>query len=541
MQAAPAEQALMIEEAPLQKSGDLPAIVMCIVAILIFAFNGIFFWVSHPLMIFSDQGLYMHMAQLFLRGHVPYVEMFEINPPLAIYLHILPVKAARLFHITLPMAFSLYIWSLIFLSSILSAIAVWRSGSRGALYMGIAAILGLVYYSQLSTQILDFGQRDHMFAILYFPFFIVRYLHWQGLKVDRWVAVTAGIIAGAGIALKHYFVLVALAPEIVWCIDRRAIAPFFRTETVAAVLTMLLYALHFLFLPKAELDTFFGFIVPIYQAGYSYYMTSLSYNLIISRNELYAMCITTLGALVLARRSSFVLPLQAFSLMSFVIFVLAGQVWTCHTVEIRLASAMACFAQAFLLVRYLPSFTKWSKIGPILLGLAVVAFGLYNVYTHIEETLHDREAGEGFFVPSLGRSIIVPTNDIDPFTRIVNDHTTPGDYILFVSSAMAPGYPVFLQSERRPASRFLHGMIVPILGSIIDEQHGADVDLFKERMQQVFDWYKEDIAKNKPKLIFVQIRFMSDLLSKNDFYANEMANYRVIQELGDYRVYMRND
>lgn len=537
MQTAPVKEIEMIEEVQATTAGDILPITLCLLATAILAASGIFYWTCHPLLIFPDQGLYVHMAELFLQGKVPYVDMFELNPPLAIYLHIAPVLAARLFHITEPLAFSLYIWALILLSSIAGGVAVWRSGSRGALYVGLASILGFVYFSQ--CQILDFGQRDHVFAILYFPFFIVRYLHWQGLKVDRSLAILVGIMAGIGISLKHYFLLVAMGPEIVWAIDKRSIWPYFRAETVATALTILLYVVHFFFLPKAELQTYFGFIVPVYQAGYTYYMTSLSYNLFCSRPDFYVMALTTVGAFVLARQSSFVLPLQAFSLMAAVIFVLAGQVWPCHTVEIRMASDMAIAVQLLLFAGYLPAFLKKSRIAHTLLGLALVLFAANHVYPTVCDAIHERDDGEGFWDTSLGHIVISPTADIDPYTRIVLQRSRKDDSILFISSAMAPGYPVFLQTGRKPGSRFLHGMVLPILSSLIESPEELHPDQDRKHMKQVLEWYRADIEANKPKLIFVQIRFIYDGLKQRGFFENQMAGYKLLQTEGDYQVYLR--
>ncbi|MBU6452170.1 MAG: hypothetical protein KGS72_10355 [Cyanobacteria bacterium REEB67] len=537
MQTIPVDDEMMIED--VRTSHDLLPLALCLVAVIILAGSSIFFWYCHPLLIFCDQGLYMHMAQLLLQGKVPYVDMFEINPPLAIYLHTPPVLAASFFHLTQPFAFALYIWTLILISSLVGGLAAWRSGSRGALYVSMAAILGMVFFSRGQT--LDFGQRDHIFAILYFPFFLVRYLRWQGLKNNRALGIIAGILGGIGIALKHYFVPVALAAEVVWVIDKKSLRPLLSTETVAASLTLLLYGVHFVFLPKGELQTFFGFIVPIYQAGYSYYMTSLSYNVFWSRPDLYLMAATTIGALALARRSSFVLPLQAFSLMSAAIFVLAGQVWTCHTMSTRMASDIALCVQALLCARFLPAFTRRGRLGPTILGLALIAFAVYHVKDPVESAMREHENGDLFWVKSLKHSVITPKDDIEACSKIVLNYTQPDDSILFISSAMAPGYPVFQQCERKPASRLLHGMVLPILSSLIEDpdQSESRKGLFQSRLRQIFDWYEDDIAANKPKIIFVQIRFIYDLLRERGFFERQMAGYKVLKDEGDYRVYLR--
>jgi hypothetical protein len=535
---ATAEEVSRIEEVPTRTANDLLPLIWTILAILIWAGCGIFYWLSHPMLIFPDQALYLHMAKLFLQGKVPYVDMFDNNPPLAFYLQIFPVCMATLLHIPEPLAFSLYIWGLVLLSGTISGIVLWRSGSRGSLYVGMAAILGFVCFNQ--QQCLDFGQREHIFTILYLPFFILRYLRWQGQKLDRSTAILTGIMAGVGISLKHYFLLVAFAPELVWAIENRALRPFFRIETVALSLTILLYLAHFLFLPRAELNSYFGFIVPIYQAGYSYYTTSMPYNFnTFWRGDFYLMALTTLGAMVLTRQSSLVLPLQAFSLMSALIFVLAGQVWSYHVVPVRMANEIALFVQALLFGRYLPNFIRGSKFAPLFLGLAVISVTSYQGYLTCCDMISERARGDVFFLPSLGYDGDSPDCDINPYTKIVIDRTAKDDSILFISSSMSPGYPVFLQSGRKPASRFLHAMILPVLGSVIDNPQEPNKKPYEERMRQILEWYGEDIARNKPKVIFVQSRYIFDLLDPRGFFKRQMANYELLQDKDDYRVYLR--
>jgi hypothetical protein len=512
-------------------------------AVAIFASVGLFYWCTHPLAIYPDQALYLHMAKLFIQGKVPYVDMFDNNPPLAFYVQMPPIALAHALHIPEPLAFALYIWALILLASTAAGIMLCRSGSRGALYCGLITILGFVYFNQ--GEVLDFGQREHIFTVLYFPFLILRYLRWQNLKVDRPLAIFVGVMAGIGIALKHYFLLVALAPEIVFCLERRSLRPFFQVESLALALTISLYLLHFLFLPQAELASFFGFIVPIYKAGYQYYTTSLAYNLnTFWREHFYFMALTTLGAIVLARRSALVMPIQAFSLMSALIFILAGQIWSYHVLPVRLASCMSITLQAFLLVDYLPIVIKSKKYIPLVLALCLLGASSAEGLRHYNEIIFDRDHQEEFFMPALGYSGVSPSLDVDPFTTVVVNHSRSDDSLLFISSSMSPGYPVFIQTGRRPASRFLHAMILPVLQFVIDNPGDADRrerKRFEDQMQQILTWYGEDIATNKPKLIFVQIPFMSPFLEQRQFFKKQMADYRLLESKEDNRIYVRQD
>ncbi len=524
-----------------ESTGPVPLpVYLALLSSLIFIVFGISFWFSNCMLIFPDQGLYMHMAELFLQGKVPYVDMYDNNPPLAFYLDIPAVLLARFAHIPGPMAFSLSIYAMIVLSAIASSVILWRCRNRGALFVGMAAVMAFTCFNQ--HQLVDFGQREHIFIILYFPFFILRYLRWQNLHVDRRMAILIGIMAGVGIALKHYFLLIACAAELVWTIEKQTIRPFFKAEVWAGASIIFLYLVHFLFLPKAELDSFFKWIVPLYQAGYSYYTTSMSFNLNCWwRPDFYIMAATTLGALVLARASSFVMPIQAFSLMSALIYVLAGQIWSYHVAPVRLANDISIYIQAFLFAWLMPAFFRRGGLGPVYISLAIVAFTGCQCFFFYRDVTNNINQGDRFSLNQLGYSGFCPQTNIDSFSQDVISYTGAQDSILFISSAMAPGYPVYLQTGRKPGSRFLHAMILPMLDSLINDPERIDKAPFKARMQEILGWYADDIHKNRPKLIFVQIRFVYDLLAQRNFFRRQMANYRLLQEKDDFKVYLRVD
>jgi hypothetical protein len=505
----------------------------------------VFFSLKHPLLVFPDQGLYLHMAKLLLQGRVPYVDMFDNNPPLAIYLETIPIAAAQAFHLTEPLAFNLYICGLITLSFLLSSFILFKSGNRGAFHAGLVALTGFVFFNQF--EVVDFGQREHIFCILYLPFFLLRYLRWLGDKpISKATAITAGLLAGVGIALKHYFLLIALAPELIWCIESRlsarSLKPMLAPESFAAASAVALYLLHFLFLPKAELEAYFGLIVPIYSAGYKFYVTSFSYNFNTWwRKDFYIMLLTTCGALFLAGRSSLVMPLQAFSLMSALVFVLAGQFWSYHVIPVRMCNYMSGMLQLFLLIDYLPVWVKANRFSPMFGCLVLLLTCGQITLSNYEPELKQIGPHDEFFMSQIGYLGDSPEADIDPLSRLVVDRTDKDDSILFISTSMSPGYPVYLQTGRKPASRLLHAMIIPVLQYVIDKPDELRKPFFKDKMRQFLDMYGEDIRKNHPKMIFIQFPLMSDLLERRDFFNKEMIDYKLLETRGETKIYIREN
>lgn len=506
-------------------------------------------WFSHPMLIFCDQGLFVHMAELLLEGKVPYVDMFDVNPPLAIYIQVLPVLLSRLFHMPIPLSFSIYVSLLEFLSCFIVLWILVAARRTGAVVLGVCALIGFAYFNQI--QRLDFGQREHIFCITYAPFLLLRYLRWQGVKLGRWPCIAAGVLAGIGLALKPHFMLMATAPEIVWWLRTRQFKPFIAPEVLAAVAVIAVYLVHFIFLPAQELRAFFNFVVPIYKEGYEYYVTSPIFNMAsFWRIDFLLLALASLLAVILAQSSSLPLAICAFSFMSAVVFVLAGQAWSCHMIAVRMGNTMALAVEAALLYQLLP--LKAIGLGrPKLTGMAVsvaaasvIGGGIYlnSVQVIDEEEMRCRQPYPLVQVgyPEWGMGSV---DDMDGFVGSCLEHSSKGDSILFICASMAPGYPVLLQTERKPASRFLHGMMLPILSFIIDkpELDAKAKARFTGYKKQVIDWYTEDIEKNRPKLIYIQDNPMSWVFGDVDFINTRMANYKKIDEKGGISIYKRND
>lgn len=539
------EECCSIESQALPPASAAILLAVSVLVVLCLAAAGFCWWLGHPLLIGSDQALYASMAQLFLEGRVPYVDMFDNNPPLAFYLQIPPVVIAQLGNIPLSLSFSMYVSALALLSSLLMLTLASKSRHWGAMLAILAATIAFAYFTQI--QMLDFGQREHLFCILYMPFFIVRYLRWRGLKTDLWLALFCGVLAGIGIALKHYFLLIACAPELVWFLRQRLYKPFLAPEVRATALVVLLYLVHFVFLPKEELHSFFTFIVPIYKEGYNYYVTSALYNMgTFWRIEFYWMALVSLLALSLSRLGSLAPALCAFSVMSALVYVFAGQIWSYHMVPVRMANTMA-FGVELVLLSALCCRRCFKKdwMGPLVkAAIAVIVCGasfyLYNLY---HQTVGDLALAEPYSMKNLGYDGSCPAADIEPFVESCLAHSKPSDMVLFICSAMAPGYPLMVQTGRRPGSRFIHGMILPIL-SFIDERKDLSASqraYFRQCQKTVLNWYAEDIKRYKPALIYVQDNPMKWVLEKDKFIEKKMDNYQFLNVQDGISIYKRRN
>ena len=228
-----------------------------------------------PLMIPYDGALYLQIARDMMHGKQLFVDVIDLNPPLISYLSMLPVKAAESLNIHPIITLKLAVVLALALSVVLLTVLLRHrlKGQDWAVYLFF--ILAFVLSSNAVTD--AFSQREHLFFILFMPFFAVRYLRWQtDDAVRRLPSVLAGALAGLGLCLKPYFVFPPLLLELFWLAWKRQWRPLFQNEVLACISVGLGYALHLAILPAGTKQAFFDFVVPLTVHGYGAYNGKLA-------------------------------------------------------------------------------------------------------------------------------------------------------------------------------------------------------------------------------------------------------------------------
>lgn len=517
--------------------------LVCFAACLLLAIT-LNYWLCHPLTCAPDQALYINMGDLLLSGWRPYVEMYDNNPPLIIYLNVIPAMVAHVFALPPTLGFSLSVCAVSFVTLALSTAVLVHSGvvkDRKLSLAASASVLALAYFDL--NQRIDFGQREHLFVLLYLPFFYLRYARSQNCRcAPKSLCILIGVLAGIAIALKHYFLIVAAAPEIVWFLMRRDPRLFFKSEIYACALTILLYLLHFFFLDRQILSGLFDFIVPIYREGYSYYTNSFVYNLTtVWRTEFLYFFIAATLALVLSPLAcdsgALLFGLLAFGFASLVIYLLAGQSWQYHVLPVRFAACAALFVESGLLLSWMTKSSSRKR----LLYTALLLCGLagYCGWNRCVEYLYEEENHDKFDLSLLGFRGTAYATEMSPFAEKILAETKRGDSVLFISPAMSPGYPAIVQTGRRPASRYLHGLTFPLLDAVVQTagtRNRAGLAALQGKMVRE---YGEDIKDNQPRLIFIDRMTVNDRLRDFGFQATYMKNYKVVDDITGILVYKR--
>jgi hypothetical protein len=502
---------------------------------------GLYFQLLDALAINVDGAFLLQCAQMMLEGKIPYVGVYDNNPPLAMYLHTIPWMVCRLtnLHVVTCFVFCIFTLALGSLSwcvRILHKFAPvedWRY--LGPMLVGMSLITFTIGA--------DYGQREHFFVLSYMPFFMLRWIRWQTLKTDSTPQLSSvesclvGFVAGIGLCLKPHFLIPFLAAEVVWLFEKRSTKALFAPEIGGSIFAGLVYLVHFAFIPTVMKESFFGFIVPLVLNGYGAYDCQIADLLSVSLPAFYGgifygeplfipafMSLVVFFALCLRNKCSLLLPMAAWTVGGYLTFVLQHKGWSNHTIPML----SGCFLLAGLEYGLLANFSKYNK--------QFLWSGLCGFFVFL-------------FLVAAGCRNSAPLYENHDFAKDLIAHASPGENILVLACSLYPAYPLLIQLDYYPGSRYLHLFPIPMLEywkkRSNDPGQRKNLELEEER---VLTQVGKDIQANRPKLIALENSLfergdnnlvMSRYLLQHGFIAKCMADYQLIKTDFAYKLYLR--
>jgi len=515
-----------------------------------FLYRMVLWWI-HPLRTWADQSVYLAMSQLLLMGKTPYLDFFDFNPPLIIYLNTVPWLIAGLCNWPITYAFIVFVYLLTALSLWLCWLVFDRFKETSEYKYRWFILFALLAFTQAHQS--DFGQREHIFVLLFVPYVILRCFVYDDSgrpsaihpKISRSLSIGIGILAGLGVCIKPHFLEVIVAFEIVWQLCRRNFKLLLNSECLSVYATIVLYLAHFALLPRAALDVLFKEALPIYTNGVGGYASSIICGFTLDSaffTPLYGLVAMLVVSSALVRRSNWIPPLCALVLISFVIYLQAGTVWTYRMLPMQafldlllgLDLGIICYVLLDSLPEKAPDAIKF--VCPYLLLLGVCAYG----YREASAYINDIKGTNKFSLSALGYNGTNPEDDLDSVFYTILKHTNKQDKVVLMGPAVLPGYPAILQAGRLPGSRYLHGMILPMLHYCREHALGKKFD---DMERQVVKNYGEDILKNKPRLVFISDEFIKPQIENYEFIPTYLKDYDSLGSLHQvkYEVFKLRD
>jgi hypothetical protein len=491
----------------------------------------------HPLRIGHDQALYLQCGFLLLNGGIPYVDFLDSNPPLIFYLNTIPALISQSLRMPPPLAFDICVWLLLVSSCVLCQVLMVRRRCQNEFAIYFPLAISLPLFSCCLNG--DFGQREHLYLILYFPFLLARWISWSGGKLSYWEASIVGIIGGIGLSLKPYFFIPALFYEIYWLIEKRDYRPLLRPEVYFCALAMAIYVIHFLFLPAAELKSYFGFIAPMFFYGYSFWdVTTIGMLGIANWGKVFPFVFISLFvAIYMRRQTSLILPLIVFALASLIGYFLQGKGWSYHPLPFFFAGMVLALIEIWLMLRYL-----WHKsklpIFVLLYGISLIVIGM--LYQNVAQDILDVKNAERMDLARFGwPGYTAARGDLGTFAPAIMKRTNVNDRVIVISNGVQPAYPALLQLRRWPGTRHLQALLLSMFDYISDQPSTPDRRRLVAMKQKVIDEYKEDIQKFRPKLIAIQECPLLEFVQRFHFIDKDMRDYQKVDTFNGFVLYQK--
>lgn len=205
-------------------------------------------WWLEPVTVNHDVGWYVYAAGKLVDGARLYVDVIDVNPPLVLYLTAPPVALAHWLGWPDVLTYHNYVLllagiSIIVVNQLLCRFAELQRPWRRHAYLWVLTYLLTIFPGD------DFGQREHLLAIVLLPYVLTVALRQTGAPVRPLTAAALGVFAGGGLALKPYFLL-GPALLLIWVVARtRRVREVCSPENLGVAAVLLAYGLHFLVLP----------------------------------------------------------------------------------------------------------------------------------------------------------------------------------------------------------------------------------------------------------------------------------------------------
>ncbi|OAF05315.1 hypothetical protein AYJ54_22050 [Bradyrhizobium centrolobii] len=193
--------------------------------------------IQTPIVLNADLGCLLTTNEKILDGATLGVDVFELNPPLSLYMYMPAAKLARMTGVAPELVVIILVMIEIVAALLVidRAAAAAKSGARErslstwSLALLLAILPGAV-----------FGQREHIAVVALTPFVAITALRWRGFDPGP-VAILAGVGAGLAMSIKPFFALVAGLPIVLGMVRQRSFRPLFTPETSTAAIIAIGY------------------------------------------------------------------------------------------------------------------------------------------------------------------------------------------------------------------------------------------------------------------------------------------------------------
>jgi hypothetical protein len=499
----------------------------------------------------GDVSWLLHVTQLLLQGGHYGKEFFETNPPLILYLYAPAILLQKILSISVITCFRIYVFSLaialiIFSNALLKKIFEKSNHTiRNALLVAVAFVFLL-----LPTT--EFGQREHLMAMLCLPYLLLTVLHARAEKREspppaggrvRVGVITStfiGLLAGVGFAIKPYFLITPFLIEIYLILKHRKIFFWMRAETIAIILVLISYLLTIIVFTPEYITKIIPLVNEFYFPALPYSLEQMFFSLPIL-GWILLVCCYLMGKNQQPHRdfdTIFIIAASGFLLS----FILQRALWYYHWLPNLMMSTL-------LLVKILAGNYVSDQRATLVINNSWLRTRTYLQILIACFTL--------LASPWLGFSLISyktithsssPTGFVNTMQAVIKKHAANG-VIYFLYPFDDGPYPLVDYAPATSYSRFPGLFYLPGLYKL-NAHPNAKIDPKKLAQQKQFfiDKITEDFYQHPPTLVFVDTNIWAGYYDNQKFdylkffssdlrFAKLFTCYKYLTERKGFKIY----
>lgn len=490
-------------------------------------------------------------ALLVMDGKIPYIDFLDVTAPGLMQLCVIPAIFSKLIPLVHPIIFfNVFVLLLAIGSTSLSSAILFGRRTREVSHVPYF-IIGFTLLNLIALG--EFGQREHLFLLLYMPFFITRWMSWSGLNQgsgwnlaagrnvgagtnlesetetkqesqvpstklaaksedakQRSLAIVAGITGGISICLDPLFIVFAFLIELFFFCSKLRWRPFWAIEVRACLPVIAIYFAHFLFYPLDYAHLYFNYALPMVLCDYITFDDRLWWvnKSPDNREIVYLMVLATAVGLGVRRWCGLIVPCLAIAAVGFFLFVLEGKSMTYQMLPILYGSVLTIALVISVCANYV--FRNFVKIrmqifkpvfAAAVCGAVVIAYAL--------------QLTKGAYIvrdlSQLGYVGSSMWNEESVFSTRLEAMSKPGDKVLILNDRVRPTYPLMLQVNRKPASYLITGYPIR-MSRLLMERDPSRATSYSGPQFQMYEKLIQDIKTVKPPFVMIEKESLGEVL-----------------------------
>lgn len=464
-----------------------------------------------------DCSMFLSAGQQVLAGARPYIDFVELNPPLIFYINVIPSLFAKVSGLSAET--SLYIFTLLlFAVSLLLAWKLLKDCSDSIAISFGPIIIAFCLGNLICYEWVQFGQRQQLLANALLPFFICRYLRWQGSKVNFITAALSGLLCGTMTGLLPQYAAIVASLELFYVWRQRQLRPLIAPETLSFIISLFAYGL-FVLGQESIRQEFLSRWLPMVSEGYALYNWPWPMQvtqLIVSG----ILPVITIALLLLLKTKAFkqenkdrLTAISVFCLGSVVALLLQGKCILNQTIPLMYGSLMlACSVN-------LSSKLGASTFKPTALAALVTLLAfLLPVYA----------------LPGVISQNALWQNMTAKIAAVIDKESNPSDRVSVISLSLPDSYPALTDAHRASGNRYFFVFPMLMCDYLAKKHVGTALEAkWQEQSQKFIADLEADLHNNNPRIILIQENTIPTAnisvrkyLEKTSFWQSLSLNYQ---------------